>query len=319
LKPLAPTALRSAEEPLYWGRHRVMLGLIAVLAAIDIVWLAFFTDLRLAVGGVAVRLGIAAAVGLVAAYYGLSGRSTRLCATLLCVAELMGLEIFATILNYLAIRIGFPLADESFARWSAVFGVDWRDYNAFIMARPWLAVTLHVLYLSSVPQIMIAVLALGFTGRLAALLEFVVILSVTSIVTVVIGAMLPGLGAHHFYGLPDYGADHFMSAIVGSHDGTLKLLEMDKVEGLVVFPSYHTVISLALIAAFWPIKVLRYPALIVNAALIAGVPVWGSHYFIDIPAGFAVWLIALVLWRRYAPRLDPASAHPSLPGATRQS
>jgi hypothetical protein len=284
-----------------------MLGLIAALAAIDIVWFAFFTDLRVGIPGLAVRLGIAAAVGLVAAYYGLSGRSTRLCATLLCVAELMALEIFATLFNYLAIRIGFPFADESFVRWSGIFGINWQGYDAFIMDRPWLTITLHLLYLSSVPQILIAVLALGFSGRLATLLEFVVILSVTSVITVIIGAMLPGLGAHHFYGVPDHGAASFVPAIIAAHDGTLTLLDMDKVDGLVVFPSYHTVISLALIAAFWPIRILRYVGLIANLALIAGVPVWGSHYFIDVVSGFAVWLIAWLVWRRYAPMLDPVS------------
>jgi hypothetical protein len=178
------------------------------------------------------------------------------------------------------------------------------------MSRPWLAITLHLLYLSSVAQILLAVLALGFTGRLATLLEFVVILSVTSIVTVVIGALLPGVGAHHFYSIPDHGAASFVPTIIASHDGTMTLLDMDKVEGLVVFPSYHTIISLALIAAFWPLPYLRYPALIANAALIAGVPVWGSHYFIDVAAGFAVWLIAHLLWRRYAPELDRAPALP---------
>ncbi|HVX73724.1 MAG TPA: phosphatase PAP2 family protein [Dongiaceae bacterium] len=313
MKPIAlrqavPAAAGATEEPLYWRRHQVMLGLIAVLAAIDIVWLAFFTDLRIGLAGVALRLGIAAAVGLAAAYYGVSGRSTRLCATLLCVAELMGLEIFATVFNYLAIRIGFPLADADFARWSDVFGLRWLDYNAFVMDRPWLAISLHILYLSSVVQILLAVLVLGFTGRLATLLEFVVVLSVTSVVTVIVGAMMPGVGAHHFYGIPDHGAASFVPAILGSHDGTLLFLDMDKVEGLVVFPSYHTVISLALIVAFWPIRILRYAGLAANAALIAGVPVWGSHYFIDVVSGFAVWLAAWLLWRRHAPRLDGIGA-----------
>jgi hypothetical protein len=299
--------LRSAEEPLYWRRHQAMLGLIAALAIVDIVWLTFFTELRVGLGGVALRLAIAGAVGLVAAYYGVSGRSTRLCATLLCVAELMALEIFATVFNYLAIRLGFPLADAAFARWSDAFGIGWLDYNAFVMDRPWLAIALHILYLSSVVQILLAVLVLGFTGRLAILLEFVVVLSVTSVVTVAIGAMLPGLGAHHFYGIPDHGAASFVPAIAASHDGTMTFLDMDKVEGLVVFPSYHTVISLALIVAFWPIRILRYVGLVANLALIAGVPVWGSHYFIDIVGGVAVWLVAWLLWRRWAPRLDGAA------------
>jgi hypothetical protein len=309
LKPGVP-AQSLAQEPLYWRRHQVMLGSIAALVVIDAVWLLFFTDLRVDLPSVAARLAVAVAVGLVAAYYGLSGRSARLAATLLCVAELIALEIFATIFNYLAIRIGFPMADADFAQWSRMLGFDWPAYNDFIMSRPWLAITLHLLYLSSVPQILIAVLVLGFTGRLAALLEFVVVLSVTSIATVTIGAMLPGLGAHHFYGVPDHGAASFVPGIIAAHDGTLTVLTMNMVEGLVVFPSYHTVISLALIAAFWPIRALRHVGLVVNLVLIAGCPVWGSHFFIDLPAGFLVWLIALLLWRRYAPRLDRVAAVP---------
>jgi hypothetical protein len=72
LKPITPIAVRSAEEPLYWCRHRVMLGMIAALAVIDAVWLAFFTDLRVGLAGVALRFAIAAVLGMAAAYYGVA-------------------------------------------------------------------------------------------------------------------------------------------------------------------------------------------------------------------------------------------------------
>jgi membrane-associated phospholipid phosphatase len=66
----------------------------------------------------------------------------------------------------------------------------------------------------------------------------------------------------------------------------------------VTFPSFHTAISVAVVIACWSVPYLRYPALVANALLVAGVPVWGSHYFVDVAAGAFLTAMTVLAWRR---------------------
>ena len=65
---------------------------------------------------------------------------------------------------------------------------------------------------------------MGFSGRLTALHDFVAGLTIAALPTVLIGATLPSLGAHHFFNMPDLADFTFVKAIMDAHDGTLKML-----------------------------------------------------------------------------------------------
>jgi hypothetical protein len=116
---------------------------------------------------------------------------------------------------------------------------------------------------------------------------------------VVLGALLPALGAHHTYGIPHGGKAFFIDDIMAAHDGRIATLDVSRMTGLVTFPSFHTAISLLIITATWGVRGVGWLALVANVALIAGVPVFGSHHFIDIVGGALVTAIAVWLWRRH--------------------
>jgi hypothetical protein len=284
-------------DRLNWRGHRNLLIFLTALTGLDFIWMAA-SDLDLTFWPAAGRFAIVGGLLLIAAYYGLSGRSERICATLLAVAELLIITLAGTMLSYLVIRAGFPMVDSDLARWDAALGLDWRAYQMLVARHYWILAVTGLLYPTSIIQILIVVLTLGFGGRLSGLFDFTVGLIIAAVITVVIGAFLPALGAYHYFNVPDNGIFPFVPAIISAHDGTLQALDLTKAEGLVFFPSYHTAISIAVAAACWPLKHLRYPVLGLNAVLIAGVPVWGSHYFVDVFGGGAVMLIILLSWRR---------------------
>jgi len=72
-----------------------------------------------------------------------------------------------------------------------------------ITGHGWIAAITHALYRTSVIQILLTILVLGFSGRLGVLAEFTAGLIIVALVTVVMGALLPALGAHHHFGIPD--------------------------------------------------------------------------------------------------------------------
>ena len=80
-------------------------------------------------------------------------------------------------------------------------------------------------------------------------------------------------------------------------------------EGIISFPSFHTVLALLAAFALWPVPYARWPA-----ALLAGLIVLstGWHYLTDVVAGFLVAAASCALAKGYS-RLEarfvpPASA-----------
>ena len=283
-------------QKLHWREHKVVLAWILAVGALDAV-LMTLSGLSLAPWPALGRIAVAALLMLGAAVYGLSGRSLRISATLLATAELLLFMFFGVMLSYLAIRAGMPFVDDRLASWDQALGFDWRAYHQMFAEYPWLVGATGILYTTSVAQIGLMILMLGFCGRLAHLVDFVAGLMITGFVTVTLGALLPALGAHHHFGVPDNGVAFFVTDIVDAHSGALQVLDVSRAQGLVVFPSYHTIISLMIIFAAWPLRYVRYPALAINIALIAGVPIWGSHYLVDIIAATAISAATLLAWR----------------------
>jgi membrane-associated phospholipid phosphatase len=73
-------------------------------------------------------------------------------------------------------------------------------------------------------------------------------------------------------------------------------------EGIITFPSLHAALAVIVAAVLWPIPVLRWPVLGVNALMLAATPIDGSHYFIDVVAGIVLALACLTAARAMARR-----------------
>jgi hypothetical protein len=86
-----------------------------------------------------------------------------------------------------------------------------------------------------------------------------------------------------------------------------KPIDLGALRGLVAAPSFHAASALLYIAAAWPLRPLRWPVTILNAAMLLATPVEGTHYLVDLIAGAAVALAALAITqlaaRRFSPRL----------------
>ena len=61
-------------------------------------------------------------------------------------------------------------------------------------------------------------------------------------------------------------------------------------------------LGILFIWAAWPVRGLKWIALVLNIAMICATPLWGGHYFVDLVAGFVLALVglfvanAIVVW-----------------------
>ena len=76
-------------------------------------------------------------------------------------------------------------------------------------------------------------------------------------------------------------------------DNMLGAVDLGALQGLVCAPSFHTAAAVIYIAMAWPCRYLRWPLLLINAAMLLSTPVEGTHYLVDMIGGAMVGLFAL--------------------------
>ncbi len=212
------------------------------------------------------------------------------------VALFTAMATAGSLLSYLAFRAGAPLADARLAAWdAALFGFHWPDWAAWVEARPGLRDTLRIAYTSMSLQIAAALVLLPLAGMRARADEFLAVMGLSLAVTVAISAALPAEGAAVFFG--DETPAHYLDAQRALRGGTLGALDLGNLQGIVTFPSYHTVTAVALIHAARGTP-LAFLAWVLNGLMILSTPTEGWHYLVDVVAGVAVAVGAVWAARR---------------------
>ena len=236
------------------------------------------------------------------------------------------------LLSYLVFSAGLPMQDHAFAALDESLGFNFETGVAFVNANPQLGAFLTWSYQGCLHQIFLAVLLLAATGRTVELWDFVAILLIGCLVTLVISGLLPSIGPYVHYNLdpkhyatlnqiaPGVGQFH-VADVLALNKGEYPLFVFGKNSGLITFPSYHALVALALIYSVRNFKLLFWPVAALNTSvLISTVPI-GGHYVVDIIGGFGVFVLALVLidwangrrslWARGADRLRTLYPKPS--------
>jgi hypothetical protein len=130
-------------------------------------------------------------------------------------------------------------------------------------------------------------------------------------VTTAVSVFLPALGVYHALGLSIRDFPLFMPGAFESQlrdlplvrEGSLRVLDLATMTGLVTFPSFHAASAAIYLWALWPVKLLRPAAILANGLMLAATPVIGGHYFVDVLAGIAVAAVSIVIAGRICRRI----------------
>jgi membrane-associated phospholipid phosphatase len=133
------------------------------------------------------------------------------------------------------------------------------------------------------------------------------------------GAILyQGLDALQGHGLPLGAGSYSAAEFKAFYWGTDLHVSRDDLAGIVVFPSFHTVMALIILQGFAASR-MRWLALIVCSLTIVSTVPMGGHYVVDLIGGFLVWLASFLLAARICQGwLTPPISVPEL-GAMIQS
>ncbi len=211
----------------------------------------------------------------------------------------------AAVYSYFITSLNLPLLDAQFATIDASLMFNWTAFLSWVNDRPALGWTLTWAYRSSILQVFVLLLALGFAQRKACLTEFLTLFTFTMLVIVTLAGLLPSEGAYAFH-LP--AAETFANLnqeagmwhhqyFVGLRDGSLRTISFAKTEGLVTFPSFHTALAIITAYCFRDFRFVFPAAVLLNSVVVVSTLTEGGHYLVDVLAGAAITAFAIAGYR----------------------
>lgn len=208
--------------------------------------------------------------------------------------------------SYLLITPGIAFHDATYAAIDQAMGLDWLAMLAWANSHPALSWGLIVAYHTCLPQIVVVMAILVFSGRFHAAWNFMAALLFGGLVTIVISGLYPAVAPYAFYDpdpslyanleaiTPNVGQS-FLQDLRALQDGTFTVFNLATAHGIITFPSYHTVMGILFVYAVRDVRWAFGPMLVLNIVMIiATVPI-GGHYFIDIAGGALVAFAGIVL------------------------
>jgi PAP2 superfamily len=288
------------------------------LFAFNCIWLAFSAKMSVEPKWLLISPALAAG-GVAIAYARIAFaqyipqpllRPSRYIMTILAAGILFNnLRVF----NALAMTVVFPMADGTLQGWDEALGFNWLAYVKALLASPAIANILFFCYNEitfKFPALILAVLVINDAHHRVREMGF--LLAVTAVVCITAAAVFPAITPYFIVG--DAALNQLLASAINAippqqeiNDQIAALRSADpvmlipaQIQGLSAFPSFHT--AMAIIIA-WTCRGPWWTTLFGAAAglgIVVGTPLFGNHYLVDVLAGAAVCVLAILTWRRWA-------------------
>jgi hypothetical protein len=294
LRPSRPDIVMFLRSAL--ARHRYEIFAVFVTAAIDLSWnyragLHFTGFVR-----PAVTVGL---MLLLFFFYSALRPRAKIAEWAIYAALWITFTVLGAIQTYLAASVARPLMDALFVRYDSQFGFDWVAWVEFVRSHSILNMLLHVAYGSLMPQIIASIILfplVGATGRnRELLLTAILALSLTA----ELSALMPALGplVHFGYGALDRSETAYVAQVLSLRQDAAPTFSLRHMEGIVSFPSFHTVLALLFIYTHRGIR-WSFPVFaLLNGLMLISIPSEGGHYLSDMVGGTAVAILSIAAVR----------------------
>jgi membrane-associated phospholipid phosphatase len=213
------------------------------------------------------------------------------------------ISILGMIVSILLAGTAMPYTDELLIAADTLLGFNWPAANAYFRQDYRIVRTAAEIYLSLNWQPFLLFTALFATRRSEQAWRFLNAWIVALVMTLALFPFYPALAAFDYYGVAPVLSDPsrlgdrsaYMSVLGGARSGAAFLINDSSMVGLITFPSFHAAAGILLAYGFWPIVLLRYPFMLLNAAMVVSAIFVGGHYLIDIIGGLMVAAAAIKL------------------------
>ena len=286
----------------------IFVGAMGVVLALSLALTNFSLELT----------GLAIAVGYVGLYAGFAHanacspkrRDPQVMFVLGGTAQIVLITAVMTPLTYIAASANLPMQDANLLAIDRALGFDWGAYVRYVDDHPALAAWLNYGYTMIRWPIFAIPVVLAATHRYHRIEEFTFAFGFALIVTTIISGLVPAIGVFQQIGLDPISIKNLnlqpyldqLRDLPSTRDGALRHLDLFGLGGIVTFPSFHAASAVLYAWALWPVRWMRPIAVLAFTAMLAATPINGGHYLIDIIAGTAIAVLAIIA-ARYAGRV----------------
>ncbi len=218
---------------------------------------------------------------------------------LLCLSALVQMVLFSMsfiVLTYLGAKLAYPLWDRQFAAWDVALGCDLPALKAWLAVHPRIDRALVVAYNSLLPQTALVIIVLGFRNERKLLETFILRMMIAAMIAYMFFVWMPAEGPSGALGItpPGWGESRYIEHVRALRAGEFHHFNFAEGQGLITFPSFHAVWAIFLFLAMRKYRYWNVAFALLEVAVIISTVTAGGHYFVDVPAGFA--LAAAVCW-----------------------
>ena len=233
-------------------------------------------------------------------------------------AQLAVILTLGMLLSYPLAAAAFPYRDADLHAVDLWLGFNWRDYLHFFNEHPVIGMVGKIAYCSMRPQFLLVIGALVVTSRFIRLQQYIVAITLALIITLLVFAFAPAVASYAFLQVPPSDYANLAPSVPYEHirhleamrTGANFVISERNLEGLITFPSFHTVCGLLFIWALFPLRRLRWWVVALNVLMILATPIEGAHYFIDLIGGAVVAGLAIYGANLMVPELRAGAASP---------
>lgn len=244
-------------------------------------------------------------VGLLAVahvYYAHDRRDARLAAVTGVTATMVAAALIAGVISHAGMRLRRPLIDNALAAADRLLLIDTPGIALTLGTTPVLGRVLQLAYSSTFPATIMTALALAMAGRERRAIELATAFSACLVASAAVHLFYPALGSMvhadiaRTAGLPPGAGDYHLAAVGFFRDGHDAAFGLDRISGVVTFPSFH--LAMALVTT-WALRGSRQaiPAWAWSGAVALSTIAIGGHYVIDLVGGAASWAM-VTRWQR---------------------
>ncbi|WP_438748746.1 phosphatase PAP2 family protein [Pararhizobium sp. O133] len=287
---------------LFLPAERSILMIIATLMVLGCI-LIVTKGVGVDIAGYAGLLAIGVSALALGQYYRRFRPDARISATLTATGLFLVFSMAGSIFNYMLLPVRFPPIDATLSRIDAALGFDWPSFVIWISGYPLFGDLLRVVYFSSLPQLVLVILILGFFVDIPTLHRFLLTGIFGALLSILCWSLFPSFGASSVHSLPQAVLNTMPIAVGPAYGAELVRLGQEGVNyltprnvlGLIGFPSFHTVMACMSVCFVTRLRLVFWPLLAVNLVMVPAILVQGGHHLSDVLGGVAIFCLANLL------------------------
>tara|TARA_R110002020_G_scaffold47651_1_gene135556 strand:- start:11765 stop:12571 length:807 start_codon:yes stop_codon:yes gene_type:complete len=198
--------------------------------------------------------------------------------------------------TYLAMALGFPLADARLSAMDQALGFDWLAFITFVDSHPVLSRVLQESYLSFGPQLLMVPIILVALGKIPRACAFIFGYGFLCFISSTISISYPALGTYSVYGVAQNDLQNinahfgffFLEDFNMVRTASSFVLKIDNTSGIITYPSVHAGVAFFIIWAMWDNRWTRWPFVVMNLLMAISAISHANHYLVDIIAGAGI-------------------------------